>query len=196
MAMQPRASGKKHDILVATRSLFWERGFEATSPSAVMQRSGAGQGSLYHHFRSKQALGVAVLDGLACELIASAEDLLAPRPASCPLTRVLAYLQAPRQGARGCKLGRFANEASVVADPELRAPIRRYFERLGQLLHDAFVEARESGALSSCIDPADAAATVMASVQGAYVLARSTGDETRLTAALRGAAGLVKLWAA
>ncbi len=187
-----RARGKKADILAAARSLFWERGFEATSPRAVMQKSGAGQGSLYHHFPSKKALGVAVLDALESELTEAAETLLAPR-AGEPLGRILAYLLTPRRGTRGCKLGRFANETTVIADPDLRAPITRYFTVLARLLEDAFVEAHNRGTLSSSVEPAAAAATIVAMVQGAYVLARCT-DETQLTAALRGAAQLVEGW--
>ena len=51
------------DLLVseATR-LFAERGFEATSVEAVLDAAGVSRGSLYHHFRSKEALFEAVLD--------------------------------------------------------------------------------------------------------------------------------------
>jgi AcrR family transcriptional regulator len=51
------------DLLVteATR-LFAERGFEATSVEAVLEAAGVSRGSLYHHFKSKDALFEAVLD--------------------------------------------------------------------------------------------------------------------------------------
>ncbi|MGH3247941.1 MAG: TetR family transcriptional regulator, partial [Trebonia sp.] len=32
----------------STRELFWERGYVGTSPRAIQQRSGAGQGSMYY----------------------------------------------------------------------------------------------------------------------------------------------------
>jgi len=51
------------DLLVteATR-LFAERGFEATSIEAVLEATGVSRGSLYHHFKGKDALFAAVLD--------------------------------------------------------------------------------------------------------------------------------------
>jgi AcrR family transcriptional regulator len=45
----------------ATR-LFGERGFDATSAEAVLDAAGVSRGSLYHHFKSKDALFEAVLD--------------------------------------------------------------------------------------------------------------------------------------
>jgi TetR/AcrR family transcriptional repressor of nem operon len=38
---------------VSTRELRWERGYAATSPRAILDRAGAGQGSMYHHFAGK-----------------------------------------------------------------------------------------------------------------------------------------------
>jgi len=48
-------------VTEATR-LFAERGFDATSVEAVLDAAGVSRGSLYHHFKSKEALFEAVLD--------------------------------------------------------------------------------------------------------------------------------------
>jgi AcrR family transcriptional regulator len=51
------------DLLVAEATrLFAERGFEATSVEAVLEATGVSRGSLYHHFKGKDALFAAVLD--------------------------------------------------------------------------------------------------------------------------------------
>ena len=42
--------------------LMWERGYSATSPRAVRELSGVGQGSMYHYFPTKRDLGLAALD--------------------------------------------------------------------------------------------------------------------------------------
>ncbi len=44
---------KRTALIEATKALLWERGYEATSPRDMLHRSGAGQGSLYHHFSGK-----------------------------------------------------------------------------------------------------------------------------------------------
>jgi AcrR family transcriptional regulator len=46
---------------IATR-LFTEHGYDNTSTEAVLRESGVSRGSLYHHFASKEALFLAVLD--------------------------------------------------------------------------------------------------------------------------------------
>ena len=55
---------RAHLVDVATR-LFAERGYDGTSIEAVLADSGVSRGSLYHHFRGKDALFWAVLEGVS-----------------------------------------------------------------------------------------------------------------------------------
>ncbi len=48
-------STREH-LVAAAKGLLWERGYAAMSPRAVLRASGAGQGSLYHHFAGKADL--------------------------------------------------------------------------------------------------------------------------------------------
>jgi AcrR family transcriptional regulator len=58
---------RAHLVDVATR-LFAERGYDGTSIEAVLADSGVSRGSLYHHFRGKDALFWAVLEGVAARV--------------------------------------------------------------------------------------------------------------------------------
>src|SRR3954468_9763072 len=51
----------RDQLVTAARTLFARDGYDATSTEAVLQRSGASRGSLYHHFPDKKALFEAVL---------------------------------------------------------------------------------------------------------------------------------------
>jgi AcrR family transcriptional regulator len=53
---------RAHLIEVATR-LFATHGYDGTSIDTVLAESGVSRGSLYHHFQSKDALFLAVLEG-------------------------------------------------------------------------------------------------------------------------------------
>ena len=64
---------KREAIVQAAKDLMWEEGYEAMSPRDVLQRSGAGQGSLYHHFRGKRDLAAQALWELNAELRAVAD---------------------------------------------------------------------------------------------------------------------------
>jgi AcrR family transcriptional regulator len=57
------AATREHLIEVAT-TLFAERGYEDTSIETVLQEASVSRGSLYHHFKNKEALFEAVLEAI------------------------------------------------------------------------------------------------------------------------------------
>jgi AcrR family transcriptional regulator len=57
------AATREHLITVAT-TLFAERGYEDTSIETVLQEASVSRGSLYHHFKNKEALFEAVLEAI------------------------------------------------------------------------------------------------------------------------------------
>lgn len=57
-------------IVKAARKLFERDGFEATSIQAILEASGQSRGSLYHHFKSKEALFEAVAENVYQEFAA------------------------------------------------------------------------------------------------------------------------------
>jgi AcrR family transcriptional regulator len=59
---QDRGQATRDQLVIEATRLFAERGFEATSVEAVLDAAGVSRGSLYHHFKSKEALFEAVLD--------------------------------------------------------------------------------------------------------------------------------------
>ena len=58
---------RAHLVDVATQ-LFAARGYDGTSIEAVLAEAGASRGSLYHHFRGKDALFWAVLEGVGARI--------------------------------------------------------------------------------------------------------------------------------
>jgi AcrR family transcriptional regulator len=59
-----RSSATTGAILAGARALFAERGFEATSIDDIALAAGVTKGAVYHHFPSKQAIFVQVLDAV------------------------------------------------------------------------------------------------------------------------------------
>ncbi len=84
-------------ILTAARALFAERGFEAASIDDIALAAGVTKGAVYHHFPSKEAIFVEVLDAVHRD-VANAPpppDLLAiADPIDLMAAGVLAYLAA------------------------------------------------------------------------------------------------------
>lgn len=101
-----------------------------------------------------------------------------------PLERVERYLTKERDSLLGCRLGRLAQDIEVLADDQLRAPIERYFSHLQWFLALRFEEARDAGLINETADPAHLATTMVAVVQGGYVVARATQDAGATTGPL------------
>lgn len=184
-----RAHSLRDKIVEAAKDLIWERGFENMSPRDVMDRSGAGQGSLYHHFRSKQALAAAALDEMKAEEMAAVDAIF--DPALPPLERVARYLSRERKMLQGCRLARIANEGAIEND-DLRAPVAAYLDHITGLIGASLAEAQARGEFAPDVDARQVGATLMAIVEGGFVLARVHWDEERMREVLSGAALFVE----
>lgn len=176
-------------LIESTQELLWERGYVGTSPKAIQQRAGAGQGSMYHHFSGKPELALAAIRRSAEQRTALAEEQF-----SLPGTaaeRVAAYLRRERDVLKGCPIGRLTQDPEIVADPELRRPVAETFEFLRGRLADVLEEGQAKGELDPALDPAATAATIVAVLQGGYVLARAADSAEPFEQAAEGAIALL-----
>jgi AcrR family transcriptional regulator len=176
-------------LVTSTQELLWERGYVGTSPRAIQERAGAGQGSMYHHFKGKPDLAVAAMRRSSADLRALVEGEIAE---GSPLERLGAYLTRERDPLRGCRVGRLAMDPEVVSDPRLREPVEETFVWLRGVLADLVTEAVRAGELRADLDPRRTAAAVAAVVQGGYTLARAAGDRAPYDDAVRGALALLE----
>ncbi|MCC5970857.1 MAG: TetR/AcrR family transcriptional regulator [Pararhodobacter sp.] len=89
-------------LIHSARALFLEKGFAATGTPEIVQQAGVTRGALYHHFKDKQALFLAVVEAeaaqLAQEIEAGASDAQTPMAALTDGAR--AYFKAMRQPGR------------------------------------------------------------------------------------------------
>ncbi|MET9254052.1 TetR/AcrR family transcriptional regulator [Streptomyces sp. NPDC003717] len=176
-------------LIESTRELLWERGYVGTSPKAILERAEAGQGSMYHHFTGKPDLALAAIRRTAEEMRATAGALF-DGPGT-PYERIEAYLLRERDVLRGCPVGRLTMDPDVIADPALRAPVRETLDWLRGRIARLVEEGREQGQFAPSLDGAEIAATVVATVQGGYVLARAAGSPDAFDTAVRGLLALL-----
>ncbi|KJY44934.1 TetR family transcriptional regulator [Streptomyces sp. NRRL S-444] len=177
-------------LIESTRELLWERGYVGTSPKAILERAGAGQGSMYHHFQGKPDLALAAIRRTAEELRASAQSAL-DGPGT-PYERIRAYLERERDVLRGCPVGRLTMDPDVVANEDLRAPVDETIGWLREQLARIVEEGQEQGQFARSLDAREIAATVLATVQGGYVLARASGSPAAFDAGVRGLLSLLR----
>ncbi|MGE5374304.1 MAG: TetR/AcrR family transcriptional regulator [Bacteroidota bacterium] len=61
--MQQRSEETRTKIMEAAIKLFSKRGYNKASVDEICEEAGISKGAFYHHFKSKQALFLALLDG-------------------------------------------------------------------------------------------------------------------------------------
>ncbi|WP_327312814.1 TetR/AcrR family transcriptional regulator [Streptomyces sp. NBC_01235] len=176
-------------LIESTRELLWERGYVGTSPKAILERAGAGQGSMYHHFKGKPDLALAAIRRTAEETWADAEGVL--NGPGTPYERIEAYLTRERDVLRGCPIGRLTMDPEVIASAELREPVDETIDRIRERLAHLVEEGKEQGQFGPGVDGEAIAATVVATVQGGYVLARASGSPAAFDAGVRGLLSLL-----
>jgi TetR/AcrR family transcriptional regulator, transcriptional repressor for nem operon len=176
-------------LIESTRELLWERGYVGTSPKAIQERSGAGQGSMYHHFSGKHDLALAAIRRNVADLISRADaDLAGPESVTERVTR---YMRRERAALRGCPVGRLTMDPDVMADPELRRPVEDSFAVVRRRLAEVLDEGRANGELDPSVDPAATATALVAVLQGGYVLARAADSADTYTQAVEGILALL-----
>ncbi|MFD5268155.1 TetR/AcrR family transcriptional regulator [Streptomyces sp. NPDC058335] len=177
-------------LIESTRELLWERGYVGTSPKAILERAGAGQGSMYHHFTGKPDLALAAIRRTAEELRAAAQGVL-DGPGT-PYERIEAYLRRERDVLRGCPVGRLTMDPDVIASDELRAPVDETLDAIRERIAGIVEEGKEQGQFGPELDGEAIAAAVLATVQGGYVLARASGSPAAFDAGVRGLLSLLR----
>lgn len=171
-------------LIEATQELLWERGYVGTSPKAIQQRADAGQGSMYHHFSGKPELALAAIRRTSAEMRETVgRTFEAPGSA---YERISRYLLRERDVLRGCPVGRLTMDPDVIVSDELRSPVDETIGWLRGRLAAIVQEGLERGEFTHALVPEDIAATIVATVQGGYVLARAAGSTDAFDAAVRG----------
>lgn len=177
-------------LIESARELLWERGYVGTSPKAIQQRAGAGQGSMYHHFTGKPDLALAAIRRSAAELRDQAEAQFAG-PGTA-YDRIAAYLNRERDVLRGCRVGRLVQDPDVIASPPLREPLHQTLGWLRERIAALVAEGRDNGEFAADLDQDQVAAALVAVVQGGYVLARAANSVEPFNQAVSGALAMLR----
>ena len=178
-------------LITTTQSLLWERGYVGTSPKAIQQRSGVGQGSMYHHFSGKPDLALAAIQRCAEQIKAFTEERL--RAPGNAFTRIESFLMQERQVLQGCQLGRLTADPEIVANPALLQAVTDTFVWQQARLAEVLTEGKANGEFAAELDVAATAATIAAVVQGGYVLAKADGSDAPYFSVVRGFLGMLAL---
>lgn len=186
MTRVPRGEARAR-LLEAARGLVRHRGFAATSVDDLCAAAGVTKGAFFHHFPSKEALGVALVD----DWTETTGAMFAAHPyngLADPLDRVFAYLDLRRE-ILGLPIAEFSCVAGTTVQEtyETSAPIRA---AAGRSLTAASEHVRPHLAAALAAHPVPGvtaeglARQVQVAVQGGIVLAKALDDPAAAREAL------------
>lgn len=93
-----RALSTRQCILTAAAELLLERGPEGTTTNHIAERSGYSIGALYQHFKNKEDIYAALMDGVLQAPVAALEDFEADDNLDSTLFRLVAEAAATLEG--------------------------------------------------------------------------------------------------
>lgn len=184
---RPKAFDVEEALDQAMR-LFWERGYEATAMSDIVERLGVSRQSLYDTFGDKRAIYLAALerfrDRLAGPLFAT---LASEEPIRAVLRKIFeAVIDAEVSGScpQGCMMLHAAIEQSG-ADPEVRRLVADNAQRVEQAYTRRLRKAQERGEIGSHHDPVALGRFFASALAGLRVAARTNPDRRALEDVMR-----------
>ena len=179
----PERGDARTRLLEAARDTIRAKGFASTSIDDLCQVAGVTKGSVFHHFKSKEALGVAVAEHWIEMTNAFFADAPYHAPGD-PLDRVLAYVAFRKAIIAGelseftCLVGTMAQEI-YASSPDIRdACGRSIFGHAATLEEDIETARRERGITGGWTAESLARHT-QTIIQGGFVLAKA-GDNPEL----------------
>ncbi|TGP49760.1 TetR/AcrR family transcriptional regulator [bacterium M00.F.Ca.ET.230.01.1.1] len=171
--------GMRRRVLDVAEDFFQARGYHASSLGDLMAAAGVTGGALHHHFPTKKALALAVIEERVAAAVRETwiEPVLAASSAREGVRAVFEAVAAEleQQGyVRGCPLNNLAHELSL-ADDEFRLALANIFAGWRQAIADK-VRADQTNGGEGGTDPDRFAALAVAAYSGAMSMAKTSQD--------------------
>ena len=183
-------------LLDAAIDLIRESGYAAASVDALCARAGVTKGAFFHHFASKEALGVAAADYWSEKTSALFAGAFYHAPVD-PLDRVLSYLDFRRSLIDGavpaftCLVGTMAQEVFDASEP-IREACWRSISGHAETLEGDIGAAIDAHRIDG-VDPESLALYTQATIQGAFILAKAKNDPAVAIAMIGHLKGYIEL---
>lgn len=180
----------KERLIKNMQELLWERGYVGTSPKSIQERASVGQGSMYHHFSGKKELAVEAIKRTSNELVSRMEIIFSEEKTA--FDKIRAYLLYKRDVLKGCRIGRLTQDPDIISSFELREPVGKMLEKSVNIIEQVLEEGKNNNEFDKSINSHTIATTVIAVLQGGYVLARGENSVKAFEEAVSGAIELLE----
>lgn len=167
----------REKILMAAFDEIYSYGYQSASLSNILKNTGTTKGALYHHFKSKKELGLAVLDEVICASYRASwiEPLLKTDDPITTMTKLLigsGDQMTDEDVYRGCPLNNLAQEMSPI-DADFRERTRQAFTEWQEAIEQALDRGKFAGNVEKDLDSKSLALLMVATLEGCMGLAKN-----------------------
>ena len=169
---------------------FYRCGFQGASLNRIVAEASTTKGALFHHFRGKADLGLAVVDEILFPEVRSVwvDPLNQSDDPIRTITDIMTRMAEECSGDRlcqGCPLNNLAQEMSPL-DEEFRLRLEQIYAAWRGAIEASFTRGISAGNIDSAVNPKEIAAFMVACFAGTIGTAKNAQDPNIM--ALSGAA--------
>jgi TetR/AcrR family transcriptional regulator, transcriptional repressor for nem operon len=178
--LHPERGDARTRLLDAARDVIRAQGFAASSLDDLCKAAGVSKGAFFHHFENKEALGVAAAHHWA-ETTSAFFDSAPYHDLEDPFDRLLGYVEFRKSIIEGelaeftCLVGTMTQEI-YGSHPAIREACAASIFGHARTLEPDISEAMKARRIEADWTPASLARHTQAVLQGAFILAKATGE--------------------
>ncbi|MES2674354.1 MAG: TetR family transcriptional regulator C-terminal domain-containing protein [Pseudomonadota bacterium] len=160
------------------------KGFNNTGIAEILAQAAVPKGSFYHYFKSKDDLGLAIIDHYGQQLRTSIVDYMASAKGHALLRlrhyyeSLLVYFESDFSLCN-CLLGNLGQELSMQ-NPAMRTATFKYYRAIENLIAEILLQAKQEGEMGKLANEAVLAKLFFASWEGCLVRAKLEQSEQPL----------------
>lgn len=163
----------KQQIIEAGQRAMLAKSYNGVGLNEILNEAGVPKGSFYHFFKSKEELGIAVIEASVDENTRDLREVLTDRSRP-PLKRLQHYFEKLRSEMdsrplqQECLICKLALELSSLSEP-LRAAVRCGWDQWRAIVTQCLRESQSAGEIDASLDPEALAEFILYSFEGAMV---------------------------
>lgn len=170
----------RNDILQSAFKEIYVHGFQAASLSRILANVNHTKGALYHHFSNKKKLGLSVIEEMINKrmyefFMKPLEGVENPIPVLCAIFQLKADTLSPEEIKFGCPLNNLTQEMSSI-DSDFHISLKKLTDLWIVTITNALELGKTHNNVRKNVDSNGAALLIVASVEGAFGLGKTSDD--------------------
>jgi len=166
------------ELLNAAFMEMYVNGFQAASLSRILKNVNFTKGALYHHFPTKKDLGLSVVNEIIGKRMFDffsqpLENTDSPIEALCSTFQKKADMLSLQEIKYGCPLNNLTQEMSAI-DEDFYIALKKISDKWVETTASALEKGKKHGKVREEVDSQGAALLIVASIEGAFGLGKTT----------------------